>query len=246
LKVCSKAHNLCFSELIDYYQIKEKMRSVIGPVIAAAALAFAGAVQAREHARKVAPDTLIGARIQKEGVTTESNGEIKHVSLQTRNDGGNEGSDAAADDVQKEDLEYWGRFLQTTIGSMSMLQNPCDVILAIDCVFAATEIDCIDIPTTPPSDPDACGESVRFNYTVTNPTESPQTVASLIISRDGVTTDITNLLATTSLLPGESVTVVDIFDINICAGTTFFTAGTVTMDVPPVQPFCVDTDTYVF
>lgn len=156
----------------------------------------------------------------------------------------------------EEDEKYWGRFLKSSFSVPSQMPSVppspapttlCNVEVDITCV-STDGVECMDIPTTTPENPEDCIETVVYTYEITNPTDAPQTIEQLLRTKeDGTTQNITSLLPKTVLEPGETIEVTDMgMEINICEGTTFSNTVQVIMEVPPEAPVCTDTATYEF
>lgn len=63
-----------------------------------------------------------------------------------------------------------------------------------------------------------CIQEVEFSYRITNTGSATKRIYSLLITRDGNTTDLTNTFPTTDVAPGASTLVVQQANINVCQG----------------------------
>ena len=92
---------------------------------------------------------------------------------------------------------------------------------------------CTDIEAPASGTGADCIQEVEFSYTITNDGTEVERIYSVEVTRDGLTTDITDTFPLTDLAPGASTIIIQTVEVDVCAGENVFETEVAYTTGPP-------------
>jgi len=126
-----------------------------------------------------------------------------------------------------------------------VIEPLCEVEVGIECtaVVDGVAYECRQIPK--PEEAEDCVVSAVYTYTVSNVGPTTETITSLTVTQDGVSSDLIDGLNGTVLDPSSIAEVSVGWQVDLCSGDTFTTNADV-VATSPADKTCESTDAYSF